>query len=77
MKEVKVRPYAVEICDLFENLLDEYGIDIPSDDREGDENEAHLYGENYYNLEDAIYEILCKFAEKIDSDCNVKLVDGF
>ena len=77
MKTVKYRPYANKICDLFEDLLDEHGIDIPDDDREGYEEEAHLYGTTYYDLEDAISELLCKFASEIDPDGNVELVDGF
>jgi hypothetical protein len=49
--------------------LDEHGIDIPSDDRDyemedmtEEEKEeagfAHVYGETYYELEDAIVELL-------------------
>ena len=88
MRTVKVRPIANEICDLFEELLDEHGIDIPNEDRDMemedmDEEEiedagfAHLYGTDYYNLEDAISELLIKFAKEIDPDGNVKLDDEF
>ena len=77
MGEVKTRPYAASICDLFEELLDEHGIDIPDEDREGNEEEAHLYGATYYNLEDAVLEILHKFASEIDPECNVELIDEF
>ena len=51
MREVKTRPYAVAIVELFEDLLDEHGIDIPDEHRNGDDSEAHIYGETYYNLE--------------------------
>ncbi len=77
MREVKTRPYAAAICDLFEELLDEHRIDIPDEAREGNEEEAHLYGETYYNLEDSILELLHKFASEIDPECNVELVDEF
>lgn len=77
MKKVKLRPFANKICDLFEDLLDEHNIDIPNDEREGDEEEAHLYGSDYYSLEDAVVEILTKFASEIDPNCNVELVDEF
>jgi hypothetical protein len=53
-----IRQLAISICDEFEELLDEKGIMIPSSDREGREEEACLYGSEYYALEDAIVEIL-------------------
>ncbi|MBR2301267.1 MAG: hypothetical protein IKA41_04870 [Bacteroidaceae bacterium] len=61
----KVRQASAEICDLFEDLLDAYGIVIPSSDREGEPNEraegeACLYGEPYTELEDAVTDILVK-----------------
>lgn len=49
---------ATEIVDEFEELLDEKNIDIPSDDREGDESEARIYGCEYANLVDKIAEML-------------------
>ena len=88
MKKIKTRSYAAEICDLFEELLDEHGIDIPDEDRDAEIEEmteeeledagfAHLYGSAYYNLEDAVLEILHKFASEIDTECNVELIDEF
>lgn len=65
---VKVRKTALDICELFENLLDEHNIDIPDDDREGDESEARIYGMTYAELEEDVKEILIKFAEKIKRD---------
>lgn len=56
-----------ELLDYVESLLDEYDITIPDrfrDDDQEDEYEdsdiydARLYGENYYNLEDAFKNIL-------------------
>ncbi len=52
---------AIDILDEFETLLDEKDITIPSKDREGGEEEARLYGSEYYALEDKIASILRKF----------------
>lgn len=68
MKTVRVRQIANEICELFENLLDEHNIDIPDDDREGNEGEARIYGITYAELEDNVKEILMEFAEVIKRD---------
>ena len=55
------REFAFLILDLFEDLLEEKEIDIPSDDREGNEGEARLYGCEYANLEDDIVGLLERF----------------
>jgi len=47
-----------QIMETFEQLLDEYNISIPSEDREGLEDEARIYGSEYYELEDKIRRIL-------------------
>ena len=41
-----------------EDLLTEKGIVIPSDDRTGDPDEAHLFGTEYSRLEEAIVAIM-------------------
>ena len=67
----KKRELAISIINLFESLLDEYEIDIPSEDRDmemkdmtpeeiEDAGFAHIYGSDYYALEDAIVELLSK-----------------
>ncbi len=53
-----LRQLAIGILDEFEELLAEKNVMIPSDDREGREEEACLYGTEYYELEDAIVGIL-------------------
>jgi hypothetical protein len=58
MKANKARRVAIEILDEFEELLDRKGIMIPSEDREGREEEACIYGTEYYELEDVITDIL-------------------
>lgn len=49
---------AVEIVEFFEDLLDEYGMMVPDDDRRGDEGEAPIYGSTWANLVDEIAEYL-------------------
>lgn len=68
MKTIKVRKFALDICELFEDLLDTHNIDIPDEDREGDESEARIYGMTYAELEDNVKDILIDFAEKIKRD---------
>ena len=54
----KARRIAIDILEEFEDLLDEKGIVIPSSDREGQKEEACLYGTEYYRLEDTITDML-------------------
>ena len=60
MKEQAARELAFAIICDFEELLAEHDIMIPSADREGREEEACIYGTEYYLLEDAITDILVK-----------------
>lgn len=55
---IKIRPYAAAICDLFEDILDKHNIDIPDDDREGNDDEARIYGMTYAELEDNVKTII-------------------
>lgn len=55
---------AIEIISLFEDLLEANNLTIPDRDREGNEEEARIYGMNYYRLEDEITGILKKFKRK-------------
>ena len=50
MNARKARRIAIRILDEFEDLLDEKNVAIPSSDREGREEEARLYGSEYYPL---------------------------
>jgi len=54
----KARKMAIEILAEVEDMLDRLDITIPSEDREGNESEARLYGNEYWQLEDAITEII-------------------
>lgn len=54
----KARELAIGILNMFEEMLDEKGIMIPDEYREGAEGEACLYGDTYYTLEDKITTLL-------------------
>lgn len=62
---IKLREYSVEIVELFEELLEEYNITIPDEDRTGDENEARLYGMTYSNLEEDVLHALCRLVLRV------------
>lgn len=70
MEEIKLRQYSSAILDIFEDLLDQYDIDIPSDDRVGDEGEAHIYGSEYSELESQVTDVLSSLIE----DYNKKII---
>lgn len=52
------RMIAIQILEMFEDMLEEKDITIPDEDRTGDETEARLYGMAYANLEDRITDLL-------------------
>ena len=54
------REKAIKILGLFEELLAENNIQIPSEDREGLPDEACIFGTEYYLLEDEITGIIEK-----------------
>jgi hypothetical protein len=56
----QAREKAIEIIEEFEQLLSENNIKIPSEDREGEDDEACIYGREYYTLEHDITEIIEK-----------------
>jgi len=58
MDEEQARDWAFAVIGEFEELLDRHHIRIPSRDREGWEEEACIYGSEYYELEDAIVDLL-------------------
>ena len=51
---------ADDIIDIFEDLLDRLDITIPDEWREGEEDEARIFGDTYYELENKIVERLRK-----------------
>lgn len=57
-KRMKNQKIAIKIINEFENLLEEKNILIPNEERNHKEDEACIYGKDYYNLEDNIVNIL-------------------
>lgn len=51
---------ADDIIDIFEELLNRLDITIPDKWREGEEDEARIFGDTYYELESKIVEKLRK-----------------
>lgn len=51
---------ADDIIDIFEDLLDRLNITLPDKWREGEEDEARIFGDTYYELENKIVERLRK-----------------
>ena len=54
---------ADDIIDIFEELLDRLDITLPDKWREGEEDEARIFGDTYYELENKIVERLRKEAK--------------
>ena len=64
----KARGLASMIIDMFEDLLAEYNIVIPNDERDEVEDAACIYGDDYYALEDQITEFLCEHIEELNEE---------
>lgn len=58
--DVDLRNTADDIIDIFEELLNRLDITIPDKWREGEEDEARIFGDTYYELEEKIIERLRK-----------------
>jgi hypothetical protein len=74
---ISIRECAAEICDVFEELLADHGILIPNDEREGEEDEACLFGDDYYWTEDSVVEILTKLLETVKNNPDAKIQEDF
>ena len=74
---ISIREHAAQICDVFEELLAEHGIVIPNDEREGEEDEACLFGDDYYWVEDSVVEILTKLLDKVKANPDAKIQEDF
>ena len=60
LNEANLVNTAADIIDIFEELLDRLDITIPDKWREGEEDEARIFGDTYYELENKIVERLRK-----------------
>ena len=76
-KTIKLREYSVDICELFEDLLEENDITIPDDEREGEPDEARLYGTTYADLEYKVLNILNEFMNDLlkHPDANIDIIN--
>ena len=76
-KVIKLREYSVDICELFEDLLEENDITIPDDEREGEPDEARLYGTTYADLEYKVLNILNEFMNDLlkHPDANIDIIN--
>ena len=72
-KEIRVRQFSADICELFEDLLDRHNITIPDEDREGDESEARLFGTTYYDLEDDVTGLLLDLIAEVKKNPAAKI----
>ena len=52
------RELAISIIEKFEELLNKHSIKLPNEERQGNKNEASIYGKDYFDLEDEITELL-------------------
>lgn len=52
---------AVEIIDVFENYLDEKGIVIDNPEKEGVDDPANIFGDEYGNLETEVNKVLIRW----------------
>ena len=60
MDEVIMMTVAQVIIEVFEDYLEERGIEIPNVEKEGIDGEAIIYGTDYSELESQIEEVLTK-----------------
>ena len=72
----KTRELAIEILEEFEDLLAEHNIIIPDGDREGDDEEACIYGSTYYTLEDKMTELIKNSEVRLNSIELLKAIES-
>lgn len=75
MNTIKLRQFSADICEVFEDLLDKHNITIPDKNREGDETEARLYGDEYSDTEDYVTQILCHLVREVRDNPNATIND--
>lgn len=63
-RQAEIYPYVNAILDKFENLLDRHDITIPDGCREGNDDEARIYGATYLILSYDVQEIILKLLDQ-------------
>lgn len=66
--ELHIRQISAVLADVFDSLLDEHGIMIPDEDREGAESEVALFGSTYSDFEDEITKQLAAIVSGVRRD---------
>lgn len=62
---IHVRHWSADICGYLEDFLSDHDIFIPNEEREGDEEEACLYADDYTEIEDFVTEELVGLYDKV------------
>lgn len=70
---IKIRKHAARICGFVEELLERYHLNIPDDNRQGDPDEAYLFGDNYCNLENDVVDTLMELVDEIKSNPEMEI----
>lgn len=65
MEKINAREWVAAICDTVEDMLSEYDIKIPDEERNSEENEACLYGRSYDIVADSVQNILQQLVDEI------------
>lgn len=65
-KKIYTRSEAAYIVEMFEEVLSDYNIHIPSfeDDERGEDNMVGLYGSTYYELLDSVEEAIISILKR-------------
>lgn len=67
---VPAREWVMAICDAVEDVLEEYDVTVPDEDRIGDESEARLYGAAFDKVANAVTDILTAMETEMKSNPN-------
>lgn len=64
---------AAEFVELFESVLDQYDITVPSpeDDEREEGNDARLYGSVFWDLVDKVQEKIIDIVQRVDEGAEV------
>ena len=74
LNEANLTNTAADIIDIFEELLDRLDITLPDEWREGEEDEARIFGDTYYELENKIVERLRKEAPLVEDVVEMSII---
>ena len=74
LNEANLINTADDIIDIFEELLDRFAITLPDKWREGEEDEARIFGDTYYELENKIIERLRKEDPPVEDVIEMSIV---